>query len=130
MRHTLPSGDPAAIVARALQVLVDDLLKKKAAVTAHPRRVSARSDGSRAIPAAVQRAVWKRDGGRCTFEGRLGRCNARSPLEFHHIVPFARGGPATIDNIALRCRAHNAFQARLDGLGWPPAAGDEVQASN
>jgi hypothetical protein len=28
--------------------------------------------------------------------------------------PFACGGEATIENIALRCRAHNQYQARLD----------------
>lgn len=118
MRHTLPSGDPAVIVARALRLLVEDLLKKKAAVTTHPRAAGAQTDGSRAIPAAVKREVWKRDRGRCTFEGLRGRCPERSPLEFHHIVPYAMGGQATADNIELRCRAHNAYQASLDGLEW------------
>lgn len=128
MRHTLPGGDPAVIVARALRLLVDDLLKKKTAATVHPRAARGIGDGSRAIPAAVKRAVWTRDGGRCTFEGLRGRCHARSPLEYHHVAPYAMGGPATADNIELRCRAHNAYQARLDGLGWQPARdGEEAQ---
>lgn len=125
MRHTLPTGDPAVIVSRALRLLVDDLLKKKAAATVHPRPARGIGDGSRAIPAAVKRAVWTRDGGRCTFEGLRGRCQARSPLEYHHVIPYAMGGSATADNIELRCRAHNAYQARLDGLGWQPAHGGE-----
>jgi hypothetical protein len=34
-------------------------------------------------------------------------------LEFHHLDPFAVGGDATIDNIQLRCRAHNVYEAEL-----------------
>jgi hypothetical protein len=29
-------------------------------------------------------------------------------------LPYARGGPSVVDNIELRCRAHNAFEAELD----------------
>ena len=29
----------------------------------------------------------------------------------HHIEPVARGGAATVDNLRLRCRAHNAYEA-------------------
>jgi hypothetical protein len=29
-------------------------------------------------------------------------------------VPYARGGPADVDNIQLRCAAHNAYEAELD----------------
>ena len=39
-------------------------------------------------------------------------------LEFHHLVPFACGGPSTVANIALRCRAHNNHEAeQLFGAG-------------
>ncbi|HSL20539.1 MAG TPA: HNH endonuclease [Vicinamibacterales bacterium] len=70
--------------------------------------------GSRRIPAAVRREVWARDGGRCAFVGRQGRCTETGFLEFHHVAPYARGGEARPDNIALRCRAHNAYEAELD----------------
>lgn len=46
--------------------------------------------------------------------GARGRCTETGRLEFHHILPFARGGPSTIANIALRCRAHNAFEGERD----------------
>lgn len=118
MRHANPGGDPAVIVARALRVLVDDLLKKKASITERPRPLQVPADGSRTIPAAVQREVWTRDGGRCVFEGPQGRCPERGFLEFHHVIPYGLGGEATADNIELRCRAHNSYQANLDGLGW------------
>jgi hypothetical protein len=65
----------------------------------------------RHIPAAVKREVCKRDKGRCAFVGRSGkRCLATGKLEFHHLQAYALGGPATVDNIALRCRTHNAYE--------------------
>ena len=60
---------------------------------------------------SVKRSVWARDDGRCAFEGAEGRCGERGSFEFHHVVPFADGGPATHDNIQLRCRAHNQYEA-------------------
>jgi hypothetical protein len=42
------------------------------------------------------------------------RCGTRRDLEFHHIVPFARGGAMTSDNLCLMCRAHNALLAERD----------------
>ena len=54
-----------------------------------------------------------RDDGRCAFVGSRGRCAERGFLEFHHVVPFAAGGVADTQNIELRCRAHNNFEAQL-----------------
>ncbi|HEV7498717.1 MAG TPA: HNH endonuclease signature motif containing protein, partial [Vicinamibacteria bacterium] len=69
---------------------------------------------SRDLPSHVQRAVWRRDGGQCAFVGRKGhRCTERTFLEFHHIVPYALGGRATVENISLRCRRHNQYEAEL-----------------
>ncbi len=72
---------------------------------------SASADGSRHIPAAMRRHVWARDEGRCAFVGSHGRCTETRQLEFHHVVPFARGGPTTVGNLALQCRAHNAYES-------------------
>lgn len=76
-----------------------------------PPPPSASADGSRHIPAAMRRHVWERDEGRCAFVGTHGRCTETRQLEFHHVVPFARGGPMTVGNLALRCRAHNAYES-------------------
>ncbi|HEX2340645.1 MAG TPA: HNH endonuclease [Vicinamibacterales bacterium] len=65
------------------------------------------------MPAAVKREVWTRDSGRCAFIGARGRCHETGFLELHHVVPYARGGPAVADNIELRCAAHNAHEAEL-----------------
>ena len=72
----------------------------------------ARGRGRPNIPAAVRREVWKRDGGCCTHVAPDGtRCDSRWQLELDHLVPFALGGPNTVDNLAVRCRVHNQFRA-------------------
>ena len=73
----------------------------------------ASTERSRPVPAAVRRVVWRRDSGRCAFVGAAGRCRETAFLEFHHVEPYAAGGGATVENIELRCRAHNAYDARL-----------------
>lgn len=113
LRHTVPDGDLSEVLDRALTVLVRQLERQRFAATARPRPARASSATSRYIPASVRRAVWQRDGGQCAFIGRQGRCRERAWLEFHHTTPYAAGGVATVENISLRCRAHNAFEAEL-----------------
>jgi len=106
--HAVPSADLAEVFDRALTLLVADLARKKFATTSRPRMSAAASSDDSHIPAAVRRGVAIRDRARCAFVARNGRrCEERRFLEFHHIVPRAAGGPATVDNIQLRCRAHN-----------------------
>jgi 5-methylcytosine-specific restriction endonuclease McrA len=111
LRHSIPDGDPAAIFDRAISLLLIDLERKKVAHTSRPRPASEPSPGSRHVPAAVRREVWRRDGGQCAFVGSSGQCTERGHLEFHHVIPFADGGPTTSGNLQLRCRAHNAYEA-------------------
>jgi hypothetical protein len=114
LRHTIPSGDPASILNRALTLLLGQLERRKVAATDAPRAPRELTPGSRHIPAAVRRAVWARDGGQCAFVGAAGRCTERGSLEFHHVAPYAAGCDARIETIALRCRAHNQYEAVLD----------------
>jgi len=110
--HELPSGDLAQVLERALAALIEKLEKRKFAATRRPRRSVRPSSGPRYIPAHVKRAVWERDGGKCTFVSEAGRrCPARTRLEFDHIVEVARGGEASVVGIRLRCRAHNQYGA-------------------
>jgi hypothetical protein len=111
LRHSIPDGDPAAIFDRALTLLLTDLAQAKLGAAERPRTSRPTAAGSRHIPAAVRRAVWKRDGGQCAFVGAHGRCTERGFLEFHHVEPYAVGGPPVVDNVALRCRAHNVWEA-------------------
>jgi 5-methylcytosine-specific restriction endonuclease McrA len=106
------------VVDRALTVLIATLQKVKHAATAPPRTSAAASSKGRYISAAVRREVWKRDGAQCAFVGPAGRCTERGFLEFHHVVPYADGGGKTVQNIELRCRAHNGYEAeRWFGTG-------------
>ena len=108
--HAVPTGDLAQVFDRALTLLVADLERKKFATTSRPRMSAAASTDDFHIPAAVRRGVVARDRACCAFVSRNGRrCEERRFLEFHHIVPRAAGGRATIENIELRCRTHNGY---------------------
>ncbi len=146
LRHTIPNGDPAVIFDRALTLLLSNLEKTKLAAVTRPHAPRPSAKRSRHIPAAVRREVWKRDGGQCAFVGRHGRCTERGFLEFHHVRPYSTGGPTTVENLELRCRAHNAYESeqcfgsmwireRRDGDGWtvqpgPDRAGSSVVREN
>jgi len=70
------------------------------------------SNRSRHIPKAIQDEVFARDKGRCTYVGRDGkRCGSTWNLHIDHIQPYARGGNHSIDNLRLRCAAHNQLEA-------------------
>ena len=122
LRHQIPDGDLDQVLSRALTALLEQLARERFAATDRPRGGRPTTPGARHIPAEVKRAVWLRDGGRCAFVGASGRrCNATGFLEFHHLTPHAVGGESTVDNIQLRCRAHNAYEAELY-FGLSPAA--------
>ena len=112
--HAVPSGDLAQIVDRALTVLIDQLLRRKFAATPHPRDKRGQAEDSDNIPADVRRAAYVKDGGRCSFVSTDGhRCGERRFIEFHHVIPRAADGKATVENIQLRCRAHNGHEVDL-----------------
>jgi len=120
LSHSISDGDVDQVLHRALELLNRQLEKTKFGAKAC-RGVSRRSSGrARHIPAHVRRAVWERDGQRCTFVSASGhRCNASRYLEFDHVNPVARGGVATVDGIRLRCRTHNQFEAeQVFGAGF------------
>src|SRR4051812_12735541 len=55
LRHAVPTGDVAEIVDRALTALVEDLVRKKFAVTPRARTGGTAVSGTRQVPAAVRR---------------------------------------------------------------------------
>jgi hypothetical protein len=116
LRREIPDGDPGAIYDRALTLLLEKVEKAKlgAAAKPRPRPIRPGADRQRDVPSHVQRAVSQRDGGQCAFVSKGGhRCTERTFLEFHHIRPYALGGLATVENISLRCRRHNQYEAEL-----------------
>lgn len=128
LRHQIPDGDVGAIFERALKLLVRKFHKTRHAAVERPRATSLCSTG-RHVPASVKRAVWERDQGQCAFVGAIGRCTERGFLEYHHRVPFAHGGATTQDNLELRCRAHNAYEAEL-WFGPGETKGDQVREAS
>jgi hypothetical protein len=99
----LPRSETGAVVKRALALLVRDLERKKHGAAKRPRpQAKEPVPGSRYIPNAVKREVWKRDGGRCTFVGPDGRrCSETKGLHHGHRTAHAKGGPTTASNLHL-----------------------------
>jgi 5-methylcytosine-specific restriction endonuclease McrA len=166
MRHQVPDGDLATLVEIAVTEKLAAIEKRRYARTSRPSILSEGSakrepsrgtrtslaatdtkPTSRAVPAAVRRAVRERDGDQCTFVAADGRrCSERGGLEFHHEDPFGRGGPHAVENVRLLCRAHNQHLAERDygaahmmrfrsraseprraygiGRSWPPDTAD------
>jgi len=72
------------------------------ALRLHHRQVDVGFEGpARQVPQEVKQAVWQRDGGCCV------QCGATDYLEFDHIIPYAKGGASTVDNVQLLCRRCN-----------------------
>src|SRR6266542_3693541 len=122
LSHKIPGGNVGAVLREAVRCAIEKHGKRRG--TVEPTRKAAKKargpqspapDGTtrrEPIPAHVKREVWKRDVGCCTFIGPDGRrCGSTWKLEFHHLMEAALGGPSTVDNITLRCRAHNVFHA-------------------
>jgi len=140
LRREIPNGDPGVIFDRALRLLLERVEKTKLGAAARPRpgpsirpatdRISKSSVPSRHVPQEVKNTVWRRDGGQCAFVAPTGqRCTERTFLEFHHVLPYALQGPATVGNISLRCWRHNQFEAELLFGPHGPSVVREVSAS-
>ena len=115
LSHKFPFGE----MDHVLLEIVEEYLERHDPQTALKLGRIAPVKGSSAIPAAIRRAVWARDGGRCAFVGPDGiLCQARRMLELDHCLPRALGGRDTVENLRLLCRPHNdAERRRLLGEG-------------
>jgi 5-methylcytosine-specific restriction endonuclease McrA len=131
--HAIPGATTEQVLEAALDLLLEKQAKARGLVK-RPRSVAPsttstttstptstpteppprRRDGPRAaIPAAVRRAVWQRDGGRCQWPADGGgSCGSTHRLELDHIVPWADWGGETAGNLRVVCAAHNRLAAR------------------
>ena len=101
--HRNPWATDEQVLTAALELLVERQAKRRASV-----------------PAKVKREVLKRDQGKCQWKlAGGGICGATVRLEVDHVVPRGRGGPDTVKNARLLCKAHNLEAARQ-------AYGDEI----
>jgi hypothetical protein len=121
--HSIPNGDVAAVLERALDLALEQVQKQRFAKTDMPRnrrkprgiKLGSRGSHREHVPNAVQRQVATRDGLRCTYVSDGGcRCSARAFLQIHHEQPWARGGAPVAENLRLLCAVHNRLLAERD----------------
>jgi 5-methylcytosine-specific restriction endonuclease McrA len=119
LRHQVPDGSLAAIVERAVDLLLREVKKDRFGVGRVPKteQPEKAKPGSRHVPDAIKRQVYERDGGQCTFTDERGhRCPEKGWLELDHVRGFARDPTHAVEGLRLLCKAHNAFEAeRLYG---------------
>ncbi len=122
LSNQLPNASYEAVLGRALDELLrshspkeKQQRREKRKHASRPKNTPEKTEPMRHIPAATRDAVFTRDQGRCTFVGSTGkRCEATHYLQIDHIVPFARGGTSTIDNLRLLCAKHNKTEAERE----------------
>lgn len=76
----------------------ESLIRVDTSSMPNPKPIKPRRE---AIPRAIQREVWQRDGGKCV------ECSSNAKLCFDHIVPFSKGGSNTVRNLQLLCERCN-----------------------
>ncbi len=115
LRHAIPTGDPAAIIDRALTLLLEDLARKKFAATDRPRSSSGPAAGSRHVAARVLRgeallraSAWRKRG--------HGQGAARTVRKPRRIAYSFRNENSTAGNAATS-RDETAAQSWLSSHG-------------
>jgi len=94
--HVLPGATDEQVMQAALDLLIAQQEKRKASV-----------------PARVKRAVNVRDQGKCQWAlASGGICGSDVRAEIDHVVPRGKGGPSTVENCRVLCKAHNLQAAR------------------
>jgi hypothetical protein len=129
--HAQPGATAEKVLEAALDLLLAAQAKRRAEAKT-PQQNPRPTKNPCHVPAAVKRAVWTRDEGKCQW--RLdsgGICGSTLRLEIDHVPPLGRGGASTLDGCRLLCRVHNQYAARqVYGDDWMDrfATGNTVTA--
>ena len=75
------------------------------------------------ISAGLREQVTKRANGCCEYCRSLAR-NATQPFSVEHIIPRAKGGPTTLENLALACQGYNNH--KYDKVAVPDPVSGEI----
>ena len=133
--HSIPDGNTEAVLSAGIDLLLEKVAKQRGLVK-RPRPTLAANDTEKPagagagassppeppaeerdadhVPAAVRRAAFERAGCACEWTLPDGqRCGSTWQLQLDHVIPRARGGPSTIENVRVLCRAHKVRAARL-----------------
>jgi hypothetical protein len=110
--HAQPGASAEKVIEAALDLLLAQQAKRRAEVK-QPQQNPRPAKNPGHVTAAVKRAVWSRDEGKCTWPlDSGGLCGSTLRLEIDHVVPRGRGGASTVDGCRLLCAAHNQLAAR------------------
>jgi hypothetical protein len=113
LAHTRPGASEEELLEAGLDLLLARAGKRHGLVE-RPRETREPANPAH-VPAAVRRAVYLRDGGKCQYRLASGElCGCTRYLQYDHVPPLALGGRSTLDGVRLACKAHNLRAARLD----------------
>jgi hypothetical protein len=120
--HAQPGASAEKVIEAALDLLLAQQAKRRAEVKM-PQKNPRPSKNPGHVTAAVKRAVWARDNGKCQWAlDSGGTCGSTLRLEIDHVVPRGKGGASTVDGCRLLCAAHNQLAARQvygdDWMDW------------
>jgi hypothetical protein len=134
LKNLLAKGTPEALIEKLADLALERLRAKKIPAPEKnphlgkpgPAFITAPEEPlpipkNRHIPDALKNAVRLRDQNRCTYRARAtGKlCGSSYQIEFEHLLPYAFGGAHSLENLTLRCRAHNQHAARKQGFTPP-----------
>jgi hypothetical protein len=129
LSHSHPGATDGEILEVGLGLIIQRHAKRRGMVK-NPRKKAAESmpPGSapspaaeaapvvqgRYVPAAIRRAIWQRDDGKCQWKLEAGGiCGSTCRVELDHIEPFAKGGRILKpEEGRLLCKHHQDVSAR------------------
>ncbi len=95
LKGLLAHSDPYISLPDLLHKICDEAIERR--LPSAPKVKRANPSGQ----AEIRRQVWRRDQHKCT------NCGSTHALQIDHILPQAKGGPSTLENMRLLCRSCN-----------------------